>query len=202
VYDPRKGFRQAGTPDLQSKYTCYSQLGSTHLMYPISRQQEIRSNLYYGSKSSGENRKSIRCDVEAPYQNMELDILVGKCDSIIECDLKFSPMPPLVGFNDGLINEDVEIFRSYNKNSGIIPAYVKVGGREEDAFVKELPVNPEKLSKSWILYLDFATDVAKITCHAQWASSGLSISAEIDTNSKLENSGIESGVGNSKLNFK
>ncbi|CAG7720330.1 unnamed protein product [Allacma fusca] len=54
---------------------------------------------------------------------MELDILVGKCDSIMECDLKFSPMPPLVGFNDGLINEDVEIFRSYNKNNGVISAH-------------------------------------------------------------------------------
>ncbi|CAG7723833.1 unnamed protein product, partial [Allacma fusca] len=39
VYDPRMGFHQTGTPDLQSKYTCYSQLGSTHLMYPISRRK-------------------------------------------------------------------------------------------------------------------------------------------------------------------
>ncbi|CAG7825581.1 unnamed protein product, partial [Allacma fusca] len=75
VYDPRKGFRKTGTPDLQSKYTCYSQLGSTHIMYPITRQHEIKGNLYHGSKSSGENRKSIRFDVEAPFQNMELDIV-------------------------------------------------------------------------------------------------------------------------------
>ncbi|CAG7645994.1 unnamed protein product, partial [Allacma fusca] len=117
VYDPRIGVRQTGRLNLQSKYTCSSQLDSIYYMYPTSQRQEIISgNLYYGSNTgSGE---SIYCNLKEPYQNLDLEIQVGKCDSVVECDLKFSHMPPLVDFLNDSKNEKVEVFRQYNKSTG------------------------------------------------------------------------------------
>ncbi|CAG7718211.1 unnamed protein product, partial [Allacma fusca] len=93
VYDPRLGFRQTEPWDFQSKYVCYSQLGSKYLMYPISREQKISGNLYYGSKTGG--KRAIHCDPEEGFESLELEIRLGKCGSLAECDLKFSPMPLL-----------------------------------------------------------------------------------------------------------
>ncbi|CAG7662678.1 unnamed protein product, partial [Allacma fusca] len=92
TYDARMGFREIGQPDLQSKYTCYTQSRSYYNMLPISQGEKIRGSLYYGGKPGGQNR--IHCETEEPYR-LELEIQVGKCISVVECDLKFSPMPPL-----------------------------------------------------------------------------------------------------------
>ncbi|CAG7728991.1 unnamed protein product, partial [Allacma fusca] len=112
VYDARMGLRQTGQPNFQSKYICYSQPGSIYYMYPTNpRLNIISANLYYGGGKDG--KKSIHCDPEETYQNLAVEVQVGKCGSVLDCDLKFSPMPTLVGFLIDSKEKDVEIFTGY-----------------------------------------------------------------------------------------
>ncbi|CAG7717864.1 unnamed protein product, partial [Allacma fusca] len=119
TYDARMGLRQTGQPDFQSTYFCYSQLGSINYMHPTNLRLNIISvNLYYGGGKDG--KKSIHCDPQEPYQSLDVEMQVGKCESVLDCDLKFSPMPPLIGFLRGSEEKYVEIFTRYNKTTGYV----------------------------------------------------------------------------------
>ncbi|CAG7734083.1 unnamed protein product, partial [Allacma fusca] len=95
AYDARMGLPQTGQPDFQSVYMCLSHPGSIYYMYFTNpRMNIISANLYYGGEKDG--KKSIHCDSQEPYQSLNVEMQVGKCESVLDCDLKFRPMPPLV----------------------------------------------------------------------------------------------------------
>ncbi|CAG7659364.1 unnamed protein product, partial [Allacma fusca] len=114
-YDPRIGLKVDDLPDPNFEYEFNVPWGTVHFGTDIFRPFKSDSRIY--SKLRYDNRLDlIRCDITTPGSYSQPDILVGKCESLIECQLKFEPLWPNI-FTSGykiLTNQFEEIRTSEN----------------------------------------------------------------------------------------
>ncbi|CAG7727656.1 unnamed protein product, partial [Allacma fusca] len=92
-YDPRIGLRVDELPDPAFKYEFNIpwrfKYSGTFVLRPYKSDDRIYSKLYYNN-----GLKLIHCEITTPGAFEQPNILIGKCDSLSECQLKFEPLWP------------------------------------------------------------------------------------------------------------
>ncbi|CAG7633161.1 unnamed protein product, partial [Allacma fusca] len=98
-YDPRIGLKINELPEFDTNYEFNSPWGllfpGTIIFNPLKSDYRMFAKLYF-IKSSVQ----IRCEITTPGIHVAPNILVRKCESFMECQLKFEPLWPAVFSSD------------------------------------------------------------------------------------------------------
>ncbi|CAG7731767.1 unnamed protein product [Allacma fusca] len=86
-YDPRIGFRLTERPDFEAAYECFSDDEEKDVKYALSAKFQSPASLLY---INGQ----IFCNAES--NQYKLNLMIGNCSSVTECDFKFELLSPLI----------------------------------------------------------------------------------------------------------